>query len=117
VADAALSSRDLLRAILERSGYEVFEVSEGEHVVACAREFRPDVVILDLKMPRLDGFSIARTLRECPGFEEIPVVALAASLPEVMPEQMKEAGFTGFLIKPIHPGRLRECVACLLAKR
>ncbi len=106
-----------MRSILERCGYEVFEACDGEQVVELATEVRPDLVILDLKMPRLDGFLIARALRGSPGFERVPIVALAPALLEVMPEQMTQAGFTQFLVKPIHPGRLRQCVACLLEKR
>ena len=114
IADDALSSRELLRTILEGAGYQVMEAVDGQQAVEKAPEFAPHLVILDLQMPKLDGYSTAVALRKLPGFAEIPIVALAAALPEVSPEQMTEAGFTQCLVKPLSPARLRECVAQLL---
>lgn len=114
IADDTLSSRELLRSILESSGYEVVEAEDGEQVLERAIALTPHLVILDLKTPKLDGCSAARALRKIPAFEKTPIVALAAALPEVVPEQMTQAGFTRCLVKPIGPARLRECVASLL---
>ncbi len=114
IADDALSSRELLRTILERSGYEVLEAVNGEQVLEKAPEFEPHLVILDIQMPKMDGYCAAIALRKIPAFEKIPIVALAAALPEVSPEQMSQAGFTQCLVKPISPARLRECITHLL---
>ena len=114
IADDASSSRELLRTILEQQGYEVMEASDGEQAVFEAAGFAPHLVILDLQMPKLDGYAAAIALRKIPGFERIPIIALAAALPEVSPEQMTQAGFTQYLVKPISPNRLRECVTHLL---
>ena len=114
IADDAVSSRELLRTILERQGYIVMEAVDGREAVDQAPQFAPDLVILDLQMPRLDGYSTAIALRKIPAFASIPIVALAAALPEVSPEQMTDAGFTQCLVKPISPTRLRECITDLL---
>jgi two-component system chemotaxis response regulator CheY len=114
IADDAASSRELLRIILEKGGYEVIEAVDGEQAVNKASEFNPDLVILDLQMPKLNGYSVAIALRKISAFATIPIVALAAALPEVSPEQMTEAGFTQCLVKPISPTRLRECITQLL---
>ena len=103
-----------MRTILERQGYVVMEAVDGAQAVDEARDFAPHLVILDLQMPRLDGYSTAIALRKIPAFASIPIVALAAALPEVSPEQMTDAGFTKCLVKPISPNRLRECVTELL---
>jgi CheY-like chemotaxis protein len=87
---------------------------DGEQVMGEAAAFAPDLVILDLQMPKLDGYSTAIALRKIPAFAKIPIVALAAALPEVSPEEMSQAGFTQCLVKPISPTRLRECVTNLL---
>ena len=87
---------------------------DGEQAVKQAPNFAPHLVILDLQMPKLDGYSTAIALRKIPAFASIPILALAAALPEVSPEQMTEAGFTECLVKPISPTRLRECVTELL---
>jgi CheY-like chemotaxis protein len=109
-----VSSRELLRTILERQGYEVMDAVDGEQALDEAPNFAPHLVILDLQMPKLDGYSTAMALRKIPAFASIPILALAAALPEVSPEQMTEAGFTECLVKPISPTRLRECVTELL---
>jgi len=114
IADDALSCRELLRTILERQGYEVMDAVDGKQAIDEAPDFAPHLVILDLQMPKLDGYSTAIALRKIPAFASIPILALAAALPEVSPEQMTEAGFTQFLVKPISPTRLRECVTELL---
>jgi CheY-like chemotaxis protein len=73
------------------------------------------MIILDLQMPKVDGYAAAIALRMIPAFKRIPIVALAAALAEVSPEQTHQAGFTQFLVKPISPSRLRECVTHLLS--
>lgn len=114
IADDTLSSRELLRTILEGSGYEVVEAEDGEQVLERAIAFVPHLVILDLKIPKLDGCSAAKALRRIPAFEKVPIIALAAAVAEVVPEQMNDAGINRCLVKPIGPGRLRECVTSLL---
>ncbi len=83
IADDAVSSRELLRTILERQGYEVMEAEDGAQAVDKAPKFAPHMVILDLQMPRLDGYSTAIALRKIPAFASIPIVALAAARPGV----------------------------------
>jgi CheY-like chemotaxis protein len=114
IADDASSSRELLRTILEQQGYVVMEAVDGAQAVDEAPDFAPHLIILDLQMPKLDGYSTAIALRKILAFASIPIIALAAALPEVSPEQMTLAGFTQCLVKPISPTRLRECVTQLL---
>jgi two-component system, OmpR family, alkaline phosphatase synthesis response regulator PhoP len=114
IADDAVSSRELLRTILERQGYVVMEAVDGAQAVDEAPNFAPHLIILDLQMPKLDGYSTAIALRKILAFASTPIIALAAALPEVSAEQMSEAGFTQCLVKPISPTRLRECVTELL---
>jgi two-component system chemotaxis response regulator CheY len=114
IADDTLSSRELLRSILESTGYQVAEAEDGEQVLARAATFHPDLVILDLQMPNLDGCGAATALRKLPAFKKTPILALTAALSDVIPEQIAGAGFTGYLVKPIGPARLRKCIADLL---
>lgn len=114
IADDTLSSRELLRFILESSGYEVAEAEDGEQVIERATVFNPHLMILDLQMPRLNGSAAAIALRKIPAFEKTPIVALTAALLDSVPAQLTEAGFTNYLVKPISPARLRQCVASLL---
>ena len=114
IADDTPSSRELLRSILETCAYEIAEAEDGEQVVAKAILFEPHIFILDLQMPRLSGYGAAAALRKLPAFEKTPIVALTAALSETQHKQIMEAGFTSFLVKPIGPSRLRQCVASLL---
>jgi len=114
IADDTLSSRELLRSILESSGYEVVEAEDGEQVLEKAAVFKPHLVILDLQMPKLNGCAAATALRKLPAFERTPIVALTAALSDAVPEQIRKAGFTSYLVKPIGPARLRQCIANLL---
>jgi CheY-like chemotaxis protein len=114
IADDSQSSRDLLRFILERSGCIVIEAQDGEHALALALEFIPDLFILDLNMPRLDGYSLASELRKQPAFTETPIIALSAGVTQTDSARITEAGFSAFLSKPIPPAGLRKCISELL---
>ena len=113
IADDSWSSRELLRSILESSGYEVIEAEDCEQVLERAFAFKPHLVILDLQMPKMNGCAAAAALRKIPAFMKTPIVALTATLSDAIPEQILQAGFTGYLVKPIGPARLRQCIASL----
>lgn len=114
IADDRASSRELLRTVLERAGYQVLEAEDGERAVAQARSGHPHLVLLDLQMPGLDGFGVLAELRGDPRFREVPIVALTASAMRGDREKILEAGFTEYLAKPASPETLRETVARLL---
>lgn len=114
IADDTASSRDLLRSILEANGYVVEEAQDGQHVLEIIESFGPHLVILDLHMPRLDGYSTAAALRKMPLFRQLPIVALTAAVTQTAPDRISEAGFSAYLVKPIRPSSLRQCVARLL---
>jgi len=114
IADDTLSSRELLRSILESGGYQVAEAEDGEQLLERATDFEPDLIILDLQMTDLDGRAAAAALRKIPRFKKTPIVALIAVLADAIPEQMAQAGFTCYMVKPIRPAQLRKCIAGLL---
>jgi CheY-like chemotaxis protein len=111
VADDAAGSRDLMRSILEESNFLVAEASDGEQVLEIIQEFAPHLVILDLQMPRLDGYATIAALRRIPMFEQTPIIAMTAAPGQTVPDKLTEAGFTGYLVKPVRPSKLRQCVA------
>ncbi len=94
--DEAIIRMDL-REILEEEGYEVVEAADGEEAVRLAREVRPELAILDIKMPRKDGLEAAQEISE----ERIaPVLILTAYSQRDLVEQAAEAGAMGYLVKP-----------------
>jgi CheY-like chemotaxis protein len=116
IADETASSRELLRLILETSDYLVVEAGDGEHVLEIAATFAPHLTILDLQMPKLDGYATVVALRRIPALQRTPIIALTAAITQTAPEKISEAGFTAYLVKPITPAKLRDCVAKLLQK-
>jgi len=114
IADDRPTSRELLRLVLERAGYEVLEAEDGEQAVERARSGNPDLILLDLQMPGLDGYAVLAALRSEPRFAHLPVLALTASAMRGDREKIMEAGFTDYLAKPAGPEVLRETVARLL---
>lgn len=110
IADDAASARDLVRSILGRSGYEIFEAEDGEEALESATRLQPDLVILDLQMPKLDGCGVASRLRTIPSFEGTPILALSAAISHAEHAKLIQAGFSKFLAKPISPARLRSTI-------
>jgi CheY-like chemotaxis protein len=114
IADDRASSRELLRTVLERVGYAVIEAEDGEAAVERAQSGNPDLILLDLQMPKLDGYGVLARLRADERFRTVPVLALTASAMSGDQEKILAAGFTDYLSKPAGPELLRETVARLL---
>ncbi len=100
VADDYASIRQLIRAVLEDSGYLVFEASDGVEAVCSARKFLPDLIILDLDMPSLDGFGAVREIRLDQRFRVTPIIAFSGTAIQDGRERALSAGFTSFMAKP-----------------
>jgi two-component system, cell cycle response regulator DivK len=103
VVDDEPNNVDLLRMVVEESGLGVrFEsASNGAEALARARELRPALILMDLKMPVLDGWEATRRLKADPGTAGIPVIALTAQAMRGDLERAREAGCDGYLTKPI----------------
>ncbi len=104
----------MLRLVLERAGYEVIEAEDGEQALDRARTGAPDLILLDLQMPGLDGYGVLAALRGDTRFQTLPILALTASAMRGDREKILAAGFTDYLAKPAGPEIVRETVARLL---
>jgi len=114
VADDRETGRELVRTAIESSGYRVVEATDGVEAVRLARECSPDLVILDLQMPRLDGFGVLAELRADPKLCRTPVLALTASAMPADRGKAEKAGFDAYFSKPVRLSALREEVARFL---
>ncbi len=114
IADDKPQGRELVRTVLENHGYKVIEACDGEEALRIARESQPDLIILDLHMPILDGFGVIEDLRRDAAFAATPIMALTASAMQGDRERAMSLGFTGYVTKPIRLGFLREEVDRLL---
>ncbi|GAB4541628.1 MAG: hypothetical protein Kow0063_32660 [Anaerolineae bacterium] len=100
--------RLLLSFLLERQGLEVRTARDGEEGVAIAREWLPDLILMDLMMPGIDGFEATRLLRADQRTLHIPILALTAYGEEKMQARAKEVGMNGFVLKTILPADLSQ---------
>jgi CheY-like chemotaxis protein len=114
IADDKATGRELVRTVLEKDGFAVIEAGDGLEAVQTAKENHPDLIILDLHMPGLDGFGVIQELRRDQQFFSTPIMALTASAMQSDRERAAAAGFTGLITKPIRLGALRGEVERLL---
>jgi len=102
----------LLRDVLIHAGFDVVEARSGEDGVARAMEFRPDLILMDLQLPGIDGTQAMRMIKGSPIGSDVPVVALTAFAMSEDRERALRSGFDGYLSKPISvrdlPRRLTE---------
>jgi CheY-like chemotaxis protein len=101
VADDNECNREILKVFLSFNGYEVIEARNGVEAVAIASKERPDLIIMDLSMPVMDGYGAVRILRELPEVSTIPIVAFTAHDTSTHRVEAMKVGFNEFLTKPI----------------
>jgi CheY-like chemotaxis protein len=91
----------LFRDLLQVSGYTTLEATDGEQGVELAREKKPDLMLMDIQMPVMDGLEATKLLKNDDVTKDIPIVALTAYAMQGDEEKMREAGFDGYISKPI----------------
>jgi CheY-like chemotaxis protein len=94
------------RTILEYVGFDVLEARDGEAGISEARSGRPDLILMDISIPKIDGFEATRILKADPATRSIPIIALTAHAMEEDRRRARTCGCDGFLAKPIAPRRV-----------
>ncbi|HKU56290.1 MAG TPA: response regulator [Gaiellaceae bacterium] len=117
VSDDEDDVRDLVVYRLSRSGYDVVEALDGEEAFRLATEQTPDLIVLDVMMPRVDGYELTRRLRAEPATSRVPVILLTARTQENDVSQGFEAGADDYLKKPFNPDELLARVRAVLGRR
>ena len=117
VADDDEDILGLVSFRLERSGYEVAAAKDGEEALRLARELSPALVVLDVMMPRLDGYEVTRRLRDDEATRGIPVILLTARAQEADVARGFESGADDYLRKPFSPQELAARVQAVLGRR
>lgn len=102
---------------LERAGYRVITARDGDTALTLARDERPDLAVLDVMMPKLDGYAVTRRLREAEATRDTPVILLTARVQEADVSRGFEAGADDYLKKPFSPAELRARVQAVLGRR
>ena len=111
IAEDRAASRELLRTVLVAEGYRVIEAADGRLALLKADTERPDLFLLDLQMPELDGFAVATALRQDARFATTPIIALTASAMQGDREKAMGMGFSAYLSKPVRLAVLRAEVS------
>jgi CheY-like chemotaxis protein len=114
VVDDNLASLELAREVLQDSSHQVLEARDGREAMDLLATTEPDLVLLDIHMPALDGYSVLRRIRQDPRLAGLRVVALTASAMQGDREQALSAGFDDYIVKPLQIGALRNRVKWLL---
>lgn len=112
--------RDILQLVsfrLERADYEVVQANDGEEALRLVKELRPDLAVLDLMMPKLNGYEVIREIRRDEETKAIPVILLTARVQEADVARGFEAGADDYLKKPFSPQELRARVQAILGRR
>jgi len=99
-------NRELLRELLELLGYTVLEACDGQEALRIIEQSQPELLLLDIGMPVMDGFAVIRRIRENPRLAKLPVVAVTAYAMRGDQERILNSGFDGYLSKPINPSSL-----------
>jgi two-component system CheB/CheR fusion protein len=105
--DASLS----LAKLLELAGHEVRVAHDGPTAIDLAQVYRPDIVLLDIGLPQLDGYEVARRLRQQPAMERALLIALTGYGNDEDHRRSREAGFDHHLVKPVDPAAIQQLLA------
>jgi DNA-binding response OmpR family regulator len=117
---AADDDEDILKLVtfrLERSGYTVLQARDGEEALRLAHERRPDLAVLDVMMPKIDGYELVRRLRAEAATSGMKIILLTARAQDTDVEEGFEAGADDYLRKPFSPQELRARVQAILGRR
>ncbi len=116
VVDDMRDNLILLSLSLQDMGYRVVTASNGADALNVAKMARPDLILMDIAMPQQDGLAATRHIREQSELTDVPVIALTAFDTEGFRQAAFDAGFNGYLTKPIDFDRLRNLMAKLLSR-
>jgi len=110
-------NRVLIRRVLESEGYQMFEASTEEEAFKQIGENHPDIILMDINMPDMDGYTLTAKIKENPEYQKIPVIAVTANVMRGDKERSLEAGCDGYIQKPIDVDILTEQIERYRLKR
>src|SRR5512147_2968384 len=116
IVDDDIDSLKLIGMMLQRQGYEIVAASNGQQALGRAHADQPDLIILDVMMPDMDGYEVCRRLRHDPATQTIPIIMFTAKT--LVDDKVAgfEAGADDYLTKPTHPAELASRVKAVIAR-
>lgn len=112
-----LDNRTLIRRILTAEGYIVREAADAGEALELLKSLLPDLILMDINMPKVDGYTLTAQIRGLAGFESVPIVALTANVMRGDRERSLEAGCDGYIQKPIDIDLLPQQIERYLRKK
>ena len=107
-------NRRIVRDLLKRTSYRLLEAVDGESSLDIARREHPDLILMDIQLPRLSGIEVTRTLRSEPSTASTPIIAITSFALSGDEQKAKEAGATAYMAKPYSPRDLLALIRSLL---
>lgn len=112
--DDSASMRQMVRFTLETAGYKVVQAADGVEALEFARSGAADLVLTDVNMPRMDGLTLVRELRALQNYKFTPMLVLTTESGSDIKQRGKQAGATGWIVKPFNPEQLLATIARVL---
>jgi two-component system cell cycle response regulator DivK len=116
IVDDNRDNMELIRFLVEQAGHQVLTARHGKEGLQLAQEHRPDLILLDLAMPELDGWEVARELKAEPLTRDIPLIAITAYAMPGNRRKALDSGFDDYITKPLHIPTFGEQIDRLLEK-
>ena len=117
IAEDERDIRDLITFTLRFAGYDVVAASNGEEAVGLAQQEKPDLILMDVRMPRMTGYEACAAMKEIPDLKDIPVIFLSAKGQESEIQAGLSAGAAEYLLKPFAPDQLTARIHSILSQR
>ncbi|MEI8350130.1 MAG: response regulator [Candidatus Omnitrophota bacterium] len=111
IAEDSATILEIIKQTVEAAGYAVFEAIDGQQALDKARKEAPDLIILDLMLPKLDGYKVCRFLKFDEKYKKIPIIILTARAQESDKKLSQEVGANAYLNKPFDPEKLLAKIA------
>jgi two-component system chemotaxis response regulator CheY len=113
--DDSRTMRDMLKLALEDAGYQVVQATDGLHGLEVLRDQKPDVIVTDINMPRLDGYGLIEGVRNDQHLRSIPILVLTTESDAEKKTRARNAGATGWIVKPFDPAKLVAAIQRVMA--
>ncbi len=108
IVDDSLSIRQMVEVTLKSEGYQVTKAEDGQDALEHCQKNQYDFVLTDQNMPRMDGLTLIKSLRQLPDYKTTPIVVLTTEAGDAMKAQGRAAGATGWMVKPFDPTKLLQ---------